>query len=172
MCDFSLSLVKGLNSFVRSGRLVKCVINKIVCLWLYSMLSTFPAKRRKGLLSLSRLRIITLSVCVWTKLSFFLLVNHLHKTHRKHAPPGRIALNLTLHPVVVVGSLVQHEQHFALLELQLVVVVGVAVVQGATSPRDALQEGNILKLPSNPLIEIESYSHNRGTKPDSWTRTG
>lgn len=111
-------------------------------------------------------------MCVWTKLSFFLLVNHLHKTHRKHAPPGRIALNLTLHPVVVVGSLVQHEQHFALLELQLVVVVGVAVVQGATSPRDALQEGNILKLPSNPLIEIESYSHNRGTKPDSWTRTG
>lgn len=64
MCDSSLSLVKGLNSFVRSGRLIKCVINKIVCLWLYSMLSTFPAKRRKGLLSLSRLRIITLSVCV------------------------------------------------------------------------------------------------------------
>lgn len=100
---------------------------------------------------------------MWTKLSFVLLVNHLHKTHRKHAPPGRIALNLTLHPVVVVGSLVQHEQYFALLELQLVVVVGVAVVQGATSPRDALQENkknnpDFNNLPSK--LTRKSYSRN------------
>lgn len=66
-----------------------------------------------------------------------LVGQHVHEADRKHAASRRVALDFALHPVLVVGALVQHHQHLALLELQLVVVVRIAVVQGPTAPVSA-----------------------------------
>uniref|UniRef100_A0A2M3ZS76 Putative secreted peptide n=1 Tax=Anopheles braziliensis TaxID=58242 RepID=A0A2M3ZS76_9DIPT len=66
-----------------------------------------------------------------------LIVNHLHEADRKHASPRTIALDLTLHPVFVIGSLVEYNQYFALLELELVIIICVAVVQRTTSPQSS-----------------------------------
>lgn len=57
-----------------------------------------------------------------------LIVQHLHETDREHAPSGAVPLYFALHPVVVVGSLVQDDQDFTLLELKLVIVVRIAVI--------------------------------------------
>lgn len=61
------------------------------------------------------------------------------KADGEHALPRVVALDLALHPVVVVRLLVQHDQDLALLELQLVVIVRVAVVQGTAPPVAAHQ---------------------------------
>lgn len=63
-----------------------------------------------------------------------LVGQHVHKADREHAASRRVSLDFTLHPVLVVGPLVQYNQHLAFLEFQLVVVVRIAVVQGPTAP--------------------------------------
>lgn len=62
-----------------------------------------------------------------------LIRQNVHEAHGEHSPPRWIALNDALHPVLVVRSLVQHNQNLAFLELELIVIIGITVVKGATS---------------------------------------
>jgi len=55
----------------------------------------------------------------------------MHETDGKHALPRRLSLNNALHPVLVVGALVQHDQNLAFLELQLIIVVRHAIVESS-----------------------------------------
>lgn len=57
----------------------------------------------------------------------------MHEADGEHAPSRRVAFNDAFHPVLVVCSLVEHHQNFALLELQLIVIVGIAVVKSSAT---------------------------------------
>lgn len=56
---------------------------------------------------------------------------HVHEGDGEHAAAVGVALHGALHPVVVLGAVVEDDDDFALPERQLVLVVCLAVVQGA-----------------------------------------
>jgi hypothetical protein len=56
-----------------------------------------------------------------------------NKADGEHSTPRRVTFDDAFHPVLVVGAFIQHNENFTFLELQLVVIVGVAVVEGAAS---------------------------------------
>lgn len=58
-----------------------------------------------------------------------LILQHVHEADGEHAPSLRRPFERALHPVVVVGLLVRHDDHLAFAERQLVLVVGLAVIQ-------------------------------------------
>ena len=62
-----------------------------------------------------------------------LILQHVHETDREHASPLGRSFESAFHPIVVVGLLVRHDDHLALAERQLVLVVCFAVVQGSTA---------------------------------------
>jgi hypothetical protein len=53
----------------------------------------------------------------------------------KESAFGGVPLEDALHPVLVFGDLVEDDDGLTLFERQLVLVVGLAVVEGATSPK-------------------------------------
>lgn len=67
-----------------------------------------------------------------------LIGQHVDEADWKHATPCGLALDNALHPVLVIGALVQHNQDLALLELQLVIVVRNAVIKGSAPPLTVL----------------------------------
>lgn len=58
-----------------------------------------------------------------------LILQHVHEADREHAPPLRRSFQRTLHPIVIIGLLVRHDDYLALAERQLVFVVGFTIVQ-------------------------------------------
>lgn len=57
----------------------------------------------------------------------------MHKTGGEEAAPVRLSLQHALHPVVVLCLLGEDDDDVTLLEGQLVLVVGLAIVEGATA---------------------------------------
>lgn len=66
-----------------------------------------------------------------------LILQHVDEADGEHAPAFRRPLQRALHPVVVVGLLVRHDDDLALAERELVLVVGLAVVQGPAASKAA-----------------------------------
>lgn len=62
------------------------------------------------------------------------------EANRNHAPALGRPLEEALHPVVVVRVLVRHDDDVALPERQLVLVVGLAVVEGPTAAMHQARE--------------------------------
>lgn len=56
---------------------------------------------------------------------------HVHEGDGEHAAAVRVALHGALHPVVVLGAVVEHHDDLALPERQFILVVRLAVVEGA-----------------------------------------
>ena len=78
-----------------------------------------------------------------------------HEANREHSTTPRVIFDDTFHPVFVIGSLVQHDKNFTFLELQLVIIVGVAVVEGATTFEPSLETEYRLKIQFNWEIKIK-----------------
>ncbi len=57
------------------------------------------------------------------------IVEEVDETGREDAAPARLEFDVAGHPVLVLGLFDGDDEHFALAERQLVVVVGLAVVQ-------------------------------------------
>lgn len=69
--------------------------------------------------------------------SVVLLVGqHVYEGDGEHASAAG-ALDLALHPVIVLGALVDDDYDLSLAERQLVLVVGRTVVESSTPPRAA-----------------------------------
>ncbi len=58
----------------------------------------------------------------------------MNERHWEESPLGGVAQQVALHPVFVLCLFVDDDDEVALFEGQLVVVVGLAVVQGSTPP--------------------------------------
>ena len=81
----------------------------------------------------------------------------LDERHGEESPLVGLGLEVALHPVLVLGLLVEDDDEVALLEGQLVVVVGLAVVQGAAPPQVRRRIGP-LQIEENDFWQIGSYN--------------
>lgn len=93
-----------------------------------------------------------------------LVGEHVDKANGEHSSPRTVPLDLSLHPVFIVRLLVQHDQDFTLLKLQLVVVIRVAIIQSSASPV-ATHQGVHLQIEPKSILLASVERH----KPTNYT---